>query len=248
MSIWEKLAAATSNLSMPGQIAGLLGCAGQRSSFALDQKQNWPEDDALPFTVGMISLSAKMAKADGVVTKDEVHAFKKAFKVSDSEMKHAARAFNLAKKDARDYEACAEEVVTVFKGDRKMLEYVLEGVFHIAKSDGVLHPQEEEFLRNVATHFGFTEAEFGFMKARQALGPERNPYEVLGVKQSVNNEELTSQYRRLVAESAPEAYVKRGMPKEFVLIATEKVAAVEEAYGAIAKERGIKLMRAKMGE
>jgi len=239
MSIWEKLAAATSDLSITGQIAGLLGRVEEQPSSALDQKQNWPEDDALPFTVGMISLGAKMAKADGVVTKDEVHAFKKAFKVSDAEMKHAARAFNLAKKDLRGYEACAEELVTVFRGDRKMLEYVLEGVFHIAKADGVLHPQEEEFLRNVAKHFGFTDDEFTFMKARQTLGSERNPYDVLGVKPSVNNEELGSQYRRLVAENAPDAFVKRGMPKEFVLIATEKVAAVKEAYDAIAKERGI---------
>jgi len=185
----------------------------------------------------MISLGAKMAKSDGVVTKDEVRAFKKAFKVSDAEMKHAARAFNLAKQDPRGYEACAEELVTVFRGDRKMLEYVLEGVFHIAKADGVLHPQEEEFLRKVAKHFGFSDAEFTFMRARHTLGPGRDPYAVLGVKPSAGNDELNSQYRRLLAENAPDAFVRRGMPKEFVLIATDKVAAVKEAFEAIAQER-----------
>jgi DnaJ like chaperone protein len=106
----------------------------------------------------MIALAAKMAKVDGVITKDEVLAFKKAFKVSDLEMKQAAHVFNLAKQDVGGYEACAEELVTVFKGDRKMLEYVLEGVFHIARADGVVHPKEEEFLRQVAKCFGFTDA------------------------------------------------------------------------------------------
>ena len=196
-------------------------------------------DEALPFTVGMISLAAKMAKADDVVTKDEVHAFKKAFKVSDAEMKDAARAFNLAKQDVAGYETCAEELVAVFRGDRKMLEYVLEGVFHIAKADGVLHPQEEAFLGQVAKRFGFTDAEFTFMKARHTIATERNPYDVLGMKPSVSNDELRSQYRKLVAESQPDEFVTRGLPKEFVLIATEKVAAIKQAYDAIAKERGI---------
>jgi len=226
MSIWDQLAAATADFSIKGVLHR-------------DQQQDRRLDEALPFTVGMISLAAKMAKADGVVTKDEVHAFKKAFKVSDAEMKDAARAFNLAKQDVAGYETCAEELVAVFRGDRKMLEYVLEGVFHIAKADGVLHPQEEAFLGQVAKRFGFTDAEFTFMKARHTIATERNPYDVLGMKPSVSNDELRSQYRKLVAESQPDEFVTRGLPKEFVLIATEKVAAIKQAYDAIAKERGI---------
>jgi len=225
MSIWDQLAAATADLS-------------SASFLHRDQKQNRPSDDEVPFTVGMIALAAKMAKADGVITKDEVFAFKKAFKVSDLEMKQAAHVFNLAKQDVGGYEACAEELAAVFKGDRKMLEYVLEGVFHIGRADGVVHPKEEEFLRQVAKCFGFTDVEFTFMKARHTFAHERNPYDVLGVKPSVSNEELSIQYRRLVAENQPDELMMRGMPKEFILIATEKVAAIDESYKAIAKERG----------
>jgi DnaJ like chaperone protein len=230
MSIWERLATAAADLS---------NMAGGHHVLHRDQKQNRPSDDALPFTVGMISLAAKMAKSDGVVTKDEVRAFKKAFKVSDKEMKQAARVFNVAKQDVEGYEACAEELITVFGGDRKVLEYVLEGVFHIAKADGVVHPQEEEFLRQVAKHFGFTDAEFTFMKARHAPESKRNPYDVLGVKPSVSNEELISQYHRLVTENQPNEFLLRGMPKEFLSIATEKMAAINDAYATIAKERGV---------
>ena len=77
MSIWEKLAAATVDLSLAGQIAARLGDA--RGHHVRDQIQDKAADNALPFTVGMISLGAKMAKSDGVVTKDEVRAFKKGF-------------------------------------------------------------------------------------------------------------------------------------------------------------------------
>ncbi|MGC1711957.1 MAG: TerB family tellurite resistance protein [Methyloceanibacter sp.] len=226
MSIWDALAAATADLSIT-------------PSAHRDLNPNIPPNEALPFTVGMISLAAKMAKADGVVTKDEVLAFKKAFNVSDAEMKHAAQAFNRAKHDAAGYEACAEDLVTVFRGDRKMLAYVLEGLFHIAKADEVLHPQEELFLGQIAKRFGFTETEFTFMRASHTIAAERDPYDVLGVKPSVSNEELTSQYRRLVDENQPDDFLARGLPKEFVLIATEKVAAIKEAYKAVAKERGI---------
>ena len=243
MSIWKKLAAATADLSIGSQIGALLGGGGDARPFTGAKVANSdgvvPADNALPFTLGMISLGAKMTKADGVVTKDEVRAFKKAFKVSDAEMKDAARVFNLAKQDVAGYETCADELIAVFRGDRKVLEYVLEGLFHIAKADGVLHPQEEQFLGQVAKCFGFTDAEFTFLKARHTIAAERNPYDVLGMKPSVSNEELRSQYRRLVAENQPDEFVMRGMPKELVLIATEKVAAINEAYDAIAKERGI---------
>ena len=148
MSIWDTLAAFTADPSVLGSIGALRGGEGRHHD---------PDTDALPFTVGMISLGAKMAKADGVVTKDEVHAFKKAFKISDAELKHAARAFNLAKQDVAGYDTCADELATALRGDRKMLEYVLEGLFHIAKVDDVLHPQEEQFLKQVAKRFCFTE-------------------------------------------------------------------------------------------
>jgi len=120
-----------------------------------------------------------------------------------------------------------------------MLEYVLEGLFHIAKADEVLHPQEEKFLGQVAKHLGFTDAEFACMKARHTVAHERNPYEVLGVKPSVSDEELKSQYRRLTAQNQPHDFVARGLPKEFVLIATDKLAAIQEAYEAIAGMRNL---------
>jgi DnaJ like chaperone protein len=241
MSIWGKLTAAAAELSIGGPIGALLGGGGVAGHYVSnrDREQDAPTDNQVAFTVGVIALGAKMAKADGVITRDEVNAFKEAFKVSDAEMKHAARVFNLAKQDVAGYEACAEQLVTTFKGNRKLLEDVLEGLFHIAKADEALHPQEEQFLGQVAKCFGFTDTEFSYIKARHVVAAKRNPYDVLGVKPSVSNDELKSHYRRLVADNHPDKLMARGVPEEFVTIATEKVATINEAYDAIAKERGI---------
>ena len=235
MSIWGKLAAA--ELLAVGPIAALLG--DRAAPVDRDKKLDQVAENQVAFTVGVIVLSAKMAKADGVVTADEVNAFKAAFKVSNAEMKQAARVFNLAKRDVTGYEACAEQLVIVFKGNRKLLGDVLEGLFHIAKADEALHPQEEQFLGQVAKRFGFTDTEFRSIRARHVVDAKRNPYEVLGLEPSVSNEELKSQYRALVADNHPEKLIARGVPEEFVTIAIEKVASINEAYDAIAKQREI---------
>jgi DnaJ like chaperone protein len=234
MSIWEKLAAATADLSSGGPIGALIGGGVARNVRDGDKEQDRPENQ-LPFTVGVIVLGAKMAKADGSVTADEVNAFKEAFKVSAAEMKQAARIFNLAKGDVAGYEACAEQLVTVFKGNRKLLEDVLEGLFHIAKADDEVHPQEEQFLGQVAKLFGFTDTEFSYIKARHVIAAKRNPYDVLGVKPSISDEELKRHYRMLVEDSHPDKLIARGVPKEFVTIGIEKVATIRKAYDTIAK-------------
>lgn len=233
MSIWERLANAVADVSTGAALSPRF--IHQKT----DDLPGHAVDDALPFTLGMIVLAGKMAKADGVVSKDEVHAFKKAFKVSDAEMRDAARVFNAAKQDASGYDTHAKELVIVFKGDRRMLEYVLEGLFHIARADGVLHPEEGKFLGEVAKHLGFTDTEFAFVRARHTGPHERNHYDVLGVKPSVSNEELKDQYNRLLAQSQPDEFIARGLPKEFSLIATAKIVAIKEAYDAITKQRHV---------
>ena len=127
----------------------------------------------------------------------------------------------------------------MFKGNRKVLEDVLEGLFHIAKADRVLHSNEELFLAQVSKRFRITETEFSYIKARHAAPTKRNPYDVLGVKPSIGNSELKSHYRKLLVENHPDKLMARGVPKEFVAIATEKVAAINEAYDQVARERAI---------
>src|SRR6516225_8034618 len=156
MSIWGKLAGAAAGLTIGGPIGALLGGVAGHYVIDRDQEQDGPAENQVAFTVGVIALGAKMAKADGVVTMDEVNAFKEVFKVPEGEVGNVSRIFNAAKKDAVGYEAYATQLASLLKGNRKLLEDVLEGLFHIAMADGVFHPNEEKFLAEVARRFGFT--------------------------------------------------------------------------------------------
>lgn len=242
MSIWGKLAGATAGLAIGGPIGALIG--GLAGHFALDRhRQAEPEVGAnrheVAFTIGVIALGAKMAKADGQVTRDEVDAFKEVFRVPPGEEENVARVFNLAKKDVAGYEAYASQLASLFRDRKELLQDVLEGLFHIAAADKVLHPAEEDYLRSVATHFGFTETEFKYIRARFIPAEKRNPYDVLEVTPQISDRDLKSHYRKLVSENHPDRLTARGVPEEFIAIATEKLAAINEAYDEIRKERGI---------
>ncbi len=242
MSIWGKVAGAAAGLAVGGPIGALMGAIA--GHFVVDHNRSNGDDDQavdqVAFTMGVIALGAKMAKADGVVTKDEILAFKEVFKVPDEEVRNVARLFDLAKQDIAGYEAYADQLARMFKNNRKLLEDVLEGLFHIAKADDVLHPGEEAYLSGVAQRFGFSETEFRYIRSRHVTDVEQiNPYDVLEVEPDISNEELKARYRKLVRENHPDKLMARGVPEEFVEISTQRLAAINEAYDVLSKERGL---------
>ncbi len=242
MSIWGKIAGVAAGFALGGPIGALVG--GVAGHFAVDHEkagsgEGKSQSDQVAFTVGVIALGAKMAKADGVVTADEVIAFKEVFKVPEGEMKNVARVFDLAKQDVAGYEAYADQLARIFRNNKDLLRDVIEGLFHIAKADGIIHPNEEAFLIEVSRRFGFTETEFKYTMARHVNINERSPYDVLEVSPEISDADLKKHYRKLVMENHPDKLVSRGVPEEFVKLATDKLAAINEAYDEIAKERGL---------
>src|SRR6516165_7977829 len=244
MSLWKRLAGAASGLAADahltgdGSIGNLLKSVGQRYVSGRHSNDGMPEHQ-VAFTVGVIALGAKMAKADGIVTRDEVLAFKEVFKVPEGEMANVSRIFNLAKQDIVGYESYASQLASLLKDNHRLLEDVLEGLLHIALADGVFHPNEERFLAEVARRFGFTDIEFRYIKVRHAGSAKQNPYEVLGITPETSNDALKIHYRKLVVDNHPDKMIARGVPPEFVTIATKKIAAINAAYQAIVRERRI---------
>lgn len=241
MSIWGKLAGAAAGLAIGGPIGALVG--GLAGHLAVDRNlasdMNTAGQNEVAFTIGVVALGAKMAKADGVVTKDEVAAFKQVFKVPEGEEANVAHVFDLAKKDTAGFEAYAKQLAGLFRDDRDLLQNVLEGLFHIACADSVLHPGEDAYLAEVADRFGFSDTEYRHIRARFLPEDKSSPYEVLGVEPEIANADLKAHYRKLITENHPDRAVARGMPEEFIAIATEKSAAINEAYEEIARERGM---------
>lgn len=188
------------------------------------------------FSVALIALSAKMAKADGVVTADEVGAFRGIFAVPASEERHVGRLFDLAKRDVAGYDAYAGRIAAYYARDRAALADVLDGLFAIAKADGAVHEAEFAYLTSVAAIFGIEGDDFERIAVRHVVPEEGDPYLVLGVARSQSLPEIRARYRQIVGEVHPDRAIARGMPPEFVAIANDRMAVINRAWERIERE------------
>lgn len=182
------------------------------------------------FAIAMIALSAKMAKADGVVLRSEVDAFTRLFSIPAGEEANVARFFDLAKRDVAGFESYAADIRRLFGDDPATLEDILDGLFEIAVADGAVHDRELGYLGRVGAIFGFGEDEFARIRERHVRGDAADPYLVLGADPAWSAEQLRRHYRRLVAEYHPDRLIARGVPEEFVRIATDRLAAINVAW------------------
>lgn len=219
-SLWTRLAEAAQSIGT--SLSSWLG-AGDK-----------PPEKTVAFTIGMIALSAKMAKADGVVTRDEVKAFNEVFQVPEKDKAAVERVFNLAKQDIAGFESYASKVADLFNGGANMLENVMDGLFHIAKADGVVHERELSYLKRVSEIFGFEGKDFIRIRARHVVIAE-DPYVILGLPHGAPVADVKKHYRKLARELHPDKQVAGGMPKELVMIASDRLARINAAYNEIVK-------------
>ena len=189
------------------------------------------------FSMALIALSAKMAKADGVVTADEVAAFRRMFAVPASEEKNVRRIFDLAKRDVAGYESYARQVAAFYADDPHGREDVLDGLFAIAKADGAVHEREMAYLADVAAIFGIEERCFERIVARHVVPEEGDPYAILGIGREQPIAEIRARYRALAAENHPDRMIGRGVPPQAAAIAHERMAAINLAWQRIQIER-----------
>lgn len=247
MSIWGKIIGGAAGFALGGPLGALLGAVAghaidrqiEGETLALQSPDDRSATKQIAFTIAVIALGAKMAKADGVVTRAEIAAFKEVFQVPEAEIKNVAKVFDQAKKDPGGFEGYAQQIARMFRKDHPVLEELLDGLFHIAKADGVPHEAEIAFIRQVSDIFGFSESEF--YRIREAnLGADRaDPYTVLGVSRESSNDDIRAAWRQLVRDNHPDRLIAKGMPKEFVDLANEKLAMINAAYDKISRERGI---------
>ncbi len=234
MSIWSKLVAGATDWALGGPLGALLGGRDGGDGERGDATRR------VAFTIGAIALSAKMAKADGRVTGDEVAAFRQMFHVEPGEERNVRRIFDLARRDAGGFEPYARQIARLFSDRTAVLEDLLGCLFHIAKADQVIHPDEIEFLRQVAGIFGFGEADFARIRSYH-LGPDQaDPYQILGLAHDVDDADLKAAWRRLARENHPDSLLAQGLPPEFIAVAEEKIKAINDAYERICRERGLR--------
>jgi DnaJ like chaperone protein len=189
------------------------------------------------FTIAVIALGAKMAKADGEVTRNEVAAFRQVFAIPPGEEANAARVFNLARQDVAGFDAYARKIRAMFHDDSRVLVDLMEGLFHISVADGRWHPQEEAFLRDVANIFGVGDRCFRSLRARFVPDAQPDPYDVLGVDPDATITEARAAWKQAVRDSHPDRMLARGVPAEAVKLAEQRLIAINAAWEEISSKQ-----------
>lgn len=223
MSIWDRIAEAIAAIRAGESLTAVL------------EKLRTPPERSVVFTIAVIALGAKMAKADGKVTRDEVAAFREVFHIPREEEANTARLYNLARQDVAGYEGYARRVAAMFDSAEGTLTDLLEALFYIAVADGLYHPQEEDYLERVAEIFGLTERQFRAIRTRFVPDAEPDPWDVLGLEPGTAVEEARARWRALVRETHPDRMMARGVPEEAVKLAEKRLVAVNRAWEAISE-------------
>jgi DnaJ like chaperone protein len=242
MSFVGRIMHGARELPFGGPLGALLGRAARHiASWHSPVDSDGPDDDPrrrIAFTIAVIALGAKMARADGIVTRDEVAAFGEVFRIPPGEEEHVRLVFDLARKSTAGFESYARQVGRLFANDRAVLENLLGGLFHIALADGRVFPAEDAYLREVARHFGFDGADFVRIRALHVGSqqePGEDPHAILGIAPGAPPEAIREAYHRLVRESHPDLVIAQGLPPECIALATARIARINAAYEQITK-------------
>ena len=225
MSIWTRISEALAALRQ-----------GESLATVFDRLRTPPER-SVAFAIAVVALGAKMAKADGQVTRDEVTAFREVFDIAREDEAGAARVFNLARQDVAGFDDYARRIHRMFEGDPKTLCDLMEGLFHIAMADGFYHPGENRFLETVAEIFGLPEADFRALRARFVPDAAPDPYTVLGVAPGAALDEVRRAWRALVVENHPDRMLARGVPEEAIRLAERRMVDINRAWEEIRAAR-----------
>lgn len=194
------------------------------------QRSTTPPERSVAFTIAVIALGAKLAKADGVVARSEVSAFRRVFVIPRSEEKNAARVFDLARQDVAGFDAWARRIAAMFEPGDEVLEDVIEGLFIIALADADLHEAEMVFIEEVGRIFGLSPARIAAIRARHDPNAGCPPCEVLGVEPDTPLPEARKRWRLLIRDAHPDRAIARGLPPEAVRLAEARTRRLNEAW------------------
>lgn len=195
------------------------------------------------FALGVVVLSAKLAKVDGTVNRAEIDAFKRQFRIPPDSVRDIGRLFDSARDDAGGFEPYARELGRAFAENKGLLEDVLAALFAIARADKPLTVSEHQMLRRIHQAFGLDALAWDQARgatARPSPSSEADdPYALLGASRSATNAELRATWLREMRENHPDTLAARGVPPEFIARASEKVARINAAWDRIKRERGL---------
>ena len=242
MSIWGKIIGGTTGFALGGPLGAIIGMMiggsfdrsarkfSSSNQISQQQKQN-------VFALCIIVLSAKIAKADGQVTKDEIYTFKEKFNIQAEEMSEVSKIFNEAKKSSFGFKNIADQVGNLFSDNKVLLEQLLNNLFYIAEADGLTSINELEVLKSISQSFHFNETDFQRIFHSRLNNKESDPYKILGVTREDSDNNIRKKWIELSKEHHPDYLIAKGMPKEFIKEANKELSSINLAYDKIKELR-----------
>ena len=239
MSIWGKIIGGANGFAFGGPLGAFLGGVAGHAIDKIKTEQKLPEETALKqigFTIGVIVLSAKMAKADGKVTVEEIKAFKKKINVPENEIKNVAKLWDQAKKTTDGFEVYAKQISDLLEKNSSVLEELLTLLIIIAQADGKITIPEIEYLKKVGDIFGFSNEDFERIYSLNS-GIYSDPYQILGVSQNAPTEEIKQKWKQLAINHHPDRLISQGIPKDLIQKSTSRLKEINNAWDIIQKQR-----------
>ena len=237
MSIWGSLLGGVIGFSFGGPFGALLGSflggkiSGLNSSKTIGNQQNSKE----VFALSLIILSAKLSKADGHVSKEELIAVKDKLQIPDSEIDQVAKIFNKAKDESTGYEPYAKQIAEIFRDNINVLEEVINILFYIAEADGNVSNDEETMIANIAYIFGLSQKQYQSIKESRKTSDKLNPYIVLESQPTDDLKTIRKNYIRLSKEHHPDLLISKGVPVEVINESKNKMRSINAAWDQVQK-------------
>ena len=240
MSIWGSLLGGVIGFSFGGPFGALLGSflggkiSRLNSSKTIGNQQNSQEI----FALSLIILSAKLSKADGHVSKEELIAVKDKLQIPDSEIDQVAKIFNKAKDESTGYEPYAKQIAEIFRDNINVLEEVINILFYIAEADGHVSNDEETMIANIAYIFGLSQKQYQSIKESRKTSDKLNPYIVLESQPTDDLKTIRKNYIKLSKEHHPDLLISKGVPVEVINESKNKMRSINAAWDQVQKLKG----------
>jgi DnaJ like chaperone protein len=233
---WGLIGGGGLGFALGGPLGALIGALAGHALADYEGVAFGPAPRQVIFTTGLVALAAKMARSDGVVTGDEIAAFRRLLDVPADELAQIEKLFDLAKQTTDGFEAYATQIADAFADDELMREDLLDGLFSVAAADGAIHEAEEAYLARVASLLKLAPGRFEAIEARHVRRLD-DPYVVLGVTRDMDTPTIRKRYLALVAAHHPDRQIARGLPVEAVKLADRQMATFNTAWERIEAER-----------
>ncbi len=240
MSFWKAGIGGMIGFTIGGPIGGILGAIiGSKLGDKEQARPSINQKNQAAFFTALFACFAKIAKADGKVTREEVdkvdHFIKERFKFPPDQRAFAIQVFNHAKDDNNSFKDYASQLSSLLSNNQSALVMFYELLFELSMADGYLDPTEEEILNEAIPIFGLDPDLFKLNK-RKFGADISDAYAVLGVTKDMSYKEIKTAYQRKRKEFHPDTLLSKGLPEELLEKAKDKFIEIQSAFEEIEKQ------------